>query len=374
MPEHPSTMSRDHPMPGTVGTFRILGVPIRFHFTFLLLFVFLVVAGFSGEQSAAMTASYLLALFGSVLVHELGHAVVSRRFGIKTLEVVMFPIGGVARLERNPGARQELWVALAGPVVNLVIAGAIFAILFFRDGRLALEGLEQVRDSNLLQRIAVGNLVLAVFNLLPAYPMDGGRVLRSLLARMMAEQAATRIAARTGRLLAVAMGLYGLLVGQFMLVFVAFFVYLGATHEGEAAAGRSLTVGLPVRSAMVTDFRTLAHGDTLRDAAALLLATSQQDFPVMLGNSVTGLLSRAALLRGMASEGPDAYVASVMDRDFTRVAPDMDLAEALPAMAEAGSCALVMEGDQLLGLLTAENLSEFLLLRRVGLPETRTRG
>jgi Zn-dependent protease len=344
-----------------------MGVPIRFHFTFLLLLIFLVAAGFSGEQSALMNVGYLLALFGSVLFHELGHAVASRRFGIKTLEVVMFPIGGVARLERNPGVRQELWVALAGPFVNLVIAGVTFAFLFYRDGSVALEGLEQARDSNLLQRIAVGNLVLAVFNLLPAFPMDGGRVLRSLLARMMAEDAATRIAARTGRLLAVAMGLYGLLTAQFMLVFVAFFVYLGAVHGGEAVTGRSLTAGLPVSSAMVTDFRTLSHGDKLGDAATLLLATSQQDFPVVLGAAVTGLLSRATLLRGMAAEGPEAYVASVMDRDFTRIAPDMDLAEALPALAEAGSCALVMEGDQLLGLLTAENLSKFLQLRRVGL-------
>jgi CBS domain-containing protein len=260
-----------------------------------------------------------------------------------------------------------LWVALAGPFVNLVIAGVTFAFLLYRDGSLVLEGLEQARDSNLLQRIAVGNLVLAVFNLLPAFPMDGGRVLRSLLARMMAEDAATRIAARTGRLLAVAMGLYGLLTAQFMLVFVAFFVYLGAVHGGEAATGRSLTAGLPASSAMVTDFRTLSHGDKLGDAATLLLATSQQDFPVVLGSSITGLLTRASLLRGMAAEGPEAYVASVMDRDFTRIAPDMDLAEALPALAEAGSCALVMEGDQLLGLLTAENLSKFLLLRRVGL-------
>ena len=124
---------------------------------------------------------------------------------------------------------------------------------------------------------------------------------------------------------------------------------------------------------METEFRTLAHGDTLRDAASLLLATSQQDFPVMLGPTVTGLLSRAALLKGMAAEGPDAYVAAVMNRDFLRVSPDADLAEALPTLAEAGSCVLVMDADKLLGLLTAENLAEFLLLRQAGVPSATRR-
>jgi predicted transcriptional regulator len=224
-------------------------------------------------------------------------------------------------------------------------------------------------DTNILARIAQVNLILAGFNMIPAFPMDGGRVLRALLARSRTEQEATRIAAAAGRFFAVAIGLYGLLNQQFMLVFIAFFVYLGASQETAAIMGRTLTEGVPVRSAMVTDFRTLDHGNTIREAANLLLATSQQDFPVVLGQQVIGLLGRTALLRGMAVDGPDGYIAGIMDREFPRLNPEMSLTEALPVIAEK-PCALVMDqADRLLGLLTRENVSEFLMLRRFGLSE-----
>lgn len=352
---------------GTVGTIPLFGVPIRFHFTFILLVVFLIVAGLGDRQSGFAYVAYILALFGSVILHELGHAVVARRFGIRTVDITMFPIGGVARLEKNPPPKAELWIALAGPLVNVVIAAALFGWLYYRNALVGINELLNPSDANLLERIAAGNLILAAFNLLPAYPMDGGRVLRAILARSRSEEDATRIAARAGRMLAIAMGLYGLISMQFMLVFIAFFVYLGASQEGTAVAGRRLTEGVPVRAAMITDFRTLPHGSTVRDAANLLLATSQQDFPVVHGDQVIGLLPRNNLLRAFASEGPDAYVAGFMKRDFAAVDPDTDLAEALASVASAGSCALVMHEGRLVGLLTAENLSEFLLLRRFGM-------
>jgi Zn-dependent protease/CBS domain-containing protein len=357
----------DSRIPGTVGVVRIAGVPVRFHFTFLLLLVFLVVVGAGGRETGWWYVLYVLALFGSVLLHELGHAIVSRRYGIRTLEIVMFPIGGVARLERNPRPREELWIAIAGPAVNLVIAGSITGVLVQAGALPSLAALDDPRAANLWVKIAGGNLILALFNLLPAFPMDGGRILRSLLALRRPEEEATRIAAAAGRFLAVALGLYGLLSMNFMLVFIAFFVYLGAAQEGAVAVGRMYMQGAPVRSAMVTDFRTLSHGDTIRDAANLLLATSQQDFPVVHGEQVVGLLSRTALLKALASAGPEAYVAGAMDRDFVRVSPDIDLAEALPLLGQSKACALVMQGDQLLGLLTSENLAEYVLVRRFGL-------
>ncbi len=358
-------------IPGSIASVRLFGVPIRLHFTFVLLFVFLVVAGIGEGQSGLMNAVYITALFGSVALHELGHALVGRRYGVRTLEIVMFPIGGVARLEQPPKPRQEFWIALAGPLVNVVIAAGLFAALVWRHGLLPIDALTKPTDANLLERIATGNLVLAAFNLLPAFPMDGGRILRSALALRRPPEQATRLAARAGQFLAIALGLYGLLAANYLLVFIAFFVYLGAAQESAAAVGQILTRGTPVRAAMVTDFRTLSHADTVRDAANLLLATSQQDFPVMHVNQVTGLLGRAALLRAMASNGPDSYVAGAMNRDFVRVSPDQDLAETIPLVAQSGSCVLVMDGERLVGLLTSENLSEFVLLRRFGMaPET----
>lgn len=357
----------DSRIPGTVGVVRIAGVPVRFHFTFLLLLVFLVVVGAGSGSTGWSYVLYVLALFGSVLLHELGHAIVSRRYGIRTLEIVMFPIGGVARLERNPRPREELWISIAGPAVNFVIAGAIVGTLAQLGGLPSLASLEDPAAATLWVKIAGGNLVLAIFNLLPAFPMDGGRILRSLLALRRPEEEATRIAAAAGRFLAIALGLYGLLSMNFLLVFIAFFVYLGAAQEGTLAVGRLYMQGAPVRSAMVTDFRTLSHGDTIRDAANLLLATSQQDFPVVHGEQVVGMLSRTALLKALASEGPEAYVAGAMDRDFVRVSPNIDLVEALPLLGQSKACALVMEGDRLVGLLTNENLAEYILVRRFGL-------
>jgi CBS domain-containing protein len=261
---------------------------------------------------------------------------------------------------------EEFWIAFTGPVVNLAIAGIIFMLLYSQHGGVNFFALERPEDGNLADRIALGNLILAGFNLLPAFPMDGGRMLRAILSRLKSEYEATRIATWSGRMLAISMGLYGF-VYMPMLAFVAFFIYLGAANEGAASRGRSLTQGIPVRAAMVTEYHTLPHGSTIRDAANLMLSTSQQDFPVMLGDQVIGLLGRTALLRGMSVEGPQAYIAGFMEREFKRLSPGQDLAEVLPLMAHSGACALVIQDDQLLGLLTSENLSQFLLLRSVGL-------
>jgi stage IV sporulation protein FB len=170
-----------------------------------------------------------------------------------------------------------------------------------------------------------------------------------------------------GRMLAISMGLYGLVFSELLLVFFAFFVWLGAAQETAASVGRTLTHGIPVRAAMITEFHKLGHGDSVRDAANLLLSTAQQDFPVMHGDQVIGVLDRNGLLRALAQDGPEAYVAGTMDREFVALDPSADLAEMLPLLARAGRCALVMEEARLVGMLTTENLSEFLLLRRFGM-------
>ena len=363
-PNQPST-------PARLGAFHILGVPVRPHFTFILLLIFLVVSGMGTEQSPLYYSLFLIALFASVLAHELAHVLVSRHFGLKTLEVVIFPIGGLSRLDRRPVGLQEFWIALAGPFVNLLIGFALVGVLAARKGLSDLAPLGDVNGSNLLESIAAANLVLAAFNLMPAFPMDGGRIIRSILARFFPQTEATRMATWAGRTLAITMGLYGLYLQNYAIVFIAFFVYLGAAQEGAAAMGQHLTSGFQVRAAMLTEYKTLSHGNTVRDAANLVLATAQQDFPVVHGDQVIGLLGRNALMRALSVKGPDTYVAGVMDRDYPTLSPDMDLAEVLPIMANAGACALVMQGERLLGVLTSENLSQFVLLRRFGMEPAR---
>ena len=366
------TDDNQKPIPGSVVTFHVFGVPVRLHFTFVLLLVFLLFIGIGQRQSGWMTVLYVLALFASVLLHEVGHTLVARHYGIQTIEIVMFPIGGVSRPAREPKPREELWIALAGPLVNLALAAGLIAFVGAQQGFVSLSQLREPTNANLAERIAVGNLLLCLFNLLPAYPMDGGRILRSFLALRKPEEEATRIAAGAGQILAVLLGLAGLLWGNFILVFVALFVYLGAAHTGVAARGRILSTGFPVHAAMITDFRALQHGDTIRDAGNMLLATSQHDFPVMHGDAVVGLLSRSALVKAMLTEGPEGYVAGAMDRNFARLSPEQPLQEVLPLVSAPGACALVLDPEgKLVGLLTSENVSEFLLLRQVSIAQAR---
>ena len=349
--------------------FNLFGVPVRLHFTFILLVIFLVVTDLGSHRTSASYVLFLAGLIGSVLLHEMGHAFVGRRFGVRTTEIIMFPIGGLSRMERMLRPTEELLIAIAGPIVNLLLSFGIFAYMYSQHIAvpIQLSELLQPTDANAVARLAYANLVLAGFNLLPAFPMDGGRILRALLSYIRPEDEATRLAAWLGRMLAISIALYGLLAPQFMLVFFAMFIYLGAAQEGAAATGRTLTHGIPVRAAMMTEFHTLDHGNTVRDAANLLLSTSQQDFPVLHSGQVVGLLGRNLLLKALAAEGPDAYVAGVMDRDFLALEPHVDLAGILPLMAQSGRCALVMDRNNLLGLLTTDNLSEFLLLRRFGM-------
>jgi Zn-dependent protease/CBS domain-containing protein len=353
------------PIAGSIATLRILGIPVRLHFTFVLLLIFLVFLGLGDQQSGASLALYTLGLFASILLHEIGHTLMARRYGIATVEIVMFPIGGISRPERPPKPHEELWIALAGPIVNLLIGAGLLAWTSAQHGSPPLAHWRDPAQTNLAERIAFGNLILCLVNLIPAIPMDGGRVLRSLLARRHPEEQATRLAARAGQLLAIGFALAGLLWTNYFLVFVALFVYLGATQEGSIVRRLILTTGFPVRAAMITDFRTLQHSDTVREAGNLLLSTSQTDFPVMHGDAVTGLLTRRLLVRAMLREGPEAYVASAMDREFIRFSPETPLKEALPQVSAPGACALVLDAEnRLLGMVTSENVSEFLLLRQ----------
>ena len=370
MQPHPNASQHDLPHKGDAKaagaerSFRL--VPIHFHFTFLILLTVLIAAAVAGGSSAALTALYIVALFGSVLLHELGHVAVAQMFGIPTSSVTLYPIGGVSKLEKDPTPVQEVFISLAGPVVNLLIGGAIFAYLGYHHWLVSAQQLANPTEANLLQRVAVGNFILALFNLVPAFPMDGGRALRGMLAVWTSREDATHIAAVAGQWFAFAIAFYALFTAEFLLVFIAFFLYLGATQEDAAAMGRKLLHGVPVRAAMVTKFQTLSHGNSLQDAADLLLATSQHDFPVVVGDHVIGVLDKNTLLQSMATEGPDTYVAGAMDRNFITLDPNMDLADVIPLLGKIRTCALVMEGERLLGLLTRENLSQFLTLRRFG--------
>jgi CBS domain-containing protein len=203
---------------------------------------------------------------------------------------------------------------------------------------------------------------MALFNMVPAFPMDGGRVLRALLAITKGEPIASQVAGSVGQFLAIVIGLVGLLNGNVVLMLIAFFVFLGAGQEINATMQAGYTQDRLVGDAMMTEFQTLSSGSTLDDAAKLLLSTSQQDFPVVFGNEVLGILSRMDIAKGLAEHGPGGYVSGAMQREFRTLGPGEPLERAIEMFASSRSPILVLKGTDLVGLLTAENLSEFLML------------
>ena len=344
------------------------GIGVYMHATFLLLLGWVAFVHWQDGRSAAAVVSglaFVLAIFACVVAHEYGHALTARRFGIRTREITLLPIGGVARLERMPDEpRQELWVALAGPLVNVVIAGGLFLWLQFSGALVPVEQLA-VESGSFLERLMIVNLFLAAFNMLPAFPMDGGRVLRAVLASRMEYTRATQIAANVGQGMAVLFGFAGLF-GNPMLLLIALFVWIGAGQEAAAVEMKSSFAGVRVREAMLTDFRGLSPQDTVGDAARLLLAGSQQDFPVTERGEVVGVLGHTRLLEALRDRGVNVPVGEVMESDFPMASADEELDAALGRVEPGRATMLpVIWNRQLVGLLTAENVGEFYMIRRV---------
>ncbi len=344
----------------------LAGIPIYLHGTFLAFVVFILISDWTRERdlaAAVVGVTFVLAIFASVVLHELGHAVTAKRFGIRTRDITLLPIGGIARLERMPDVpRQELWVALAGPAVNVVLAGAVYLVLLVaRQGGPALS--LDPRIGGLGGRFVAVNLWLAGFNLVPAFPMDGGRVLRAVLAERMDYVRATEVAASLGQGLALIFGFIGLFANPF-LVFIALFVWMGASGEASIVQMRSALAGIPVGRAMITDFHALDAGDPLQRAVDLIIAGSQRDFPVLEDGRLAGVLTRESLVSALKDRGLASLVREAMTREF-KTADPREMLEPAVLRLQGGDCPVlpVLHDRQLVGLLTTDNIGEYVMIR-----------
>lgn len=342
------------------------GIRVYLHWTFVLLLGWILFSHIGQGHDWAEAwrgVGFIIALFGCVLLHEFGHALTAKHYGIRTRDITLLPIGGIARLERLPeNPRHELWVTLAGPAVNVVIAGVLFAVLYFVY---PVNEFSQARllEGNFLVRLMWVNVFLGAFNLLPAFPMDGGRVLRALLSMRLGRARATRLAASIGQGMAILFGIAGFFSNP-MLIFIAIFVYLGAEAEAQAVETTSFIGGLQVKDAMMTRFRTLAAKDSLETAIHELLAGSQQDFPVVADGNVGGILRRNDLVQALAQGRREARVIEVMCRECRTVTASDPLDKTLERMSREGCGTLaVMDGSKLVGLLTLENIGELVMVK-----------
>jgi Zn-dependent protease len=344
----------------------VAGIGIYIHATFWLLIAFILVEDWSQRHSvgaAVYGAIFVFVIFGCIVLHELGHALTALHFGVKTRDITLLPIGGLARLERVPDQPlQELWVALAGPAVNVVIALVLYGILL-AAGLHANITQFRWQGGNFLNKLMVVNIWLVLFNMIPAFPMDGGRALRALLATKMEFTQATHIAARIGQGIAYLFGLLGLFTDPFLL-FIALFVWMGAEQESAMAQMHSWVGNIPVGRVMVRDFRSLQPDDPLTDAIEHTLSGWQYDFPVVFGDHVLGVLTREDMLKALTRGGAAGRVRDAMRRNVP-VADSYDMLEhTLPMFHECHCRSLPVEHDgRLVGMLTMDNVGEFLAVQ-----------
>ncbi len=362
---NPTAISRSRIRGWSLRLGRMAGVDVFVHATFAALLAWLAASELAqGKSPAAIGASlvFVTALFGCVVLHELGHALAARRYGIATRDITLYPIGGVARLERIPDVpREELVIALAGPLVNVAIAGVLLVALWV----LRESGAGASYATDILPKLLVANVGLAAFNLLPAFPMDGGRVLRALLARRRGRAQATRAAARIGKGLAVLFALGGLF-GAPTLLLIALFVWIAGEHEARGVEIEDALHGLTVARGMETRFHVLSPEDPISYARSLILAGAQVDVPLVdPSGKLMGLVGPEDVARGLLQLGESAPVSAVCRADVPCVDPNEPLSTALARLAPTPwRTAPVVDGQgRLLGLLSSENVVELVMFR-----------
>ena len=345
---------------------RFAGIDVYVHATFFILILWI---GLSYWQVAGNLVAvingigFILALFTCVVLHEFGHALTARRYGIRTRHITLLPIGGVAVMERMPSdPKQEIAVALAGPAVNVAIASGLWLWLAVTNALVPMEQLS-LTDGPFIQRLMVINIVLAVFNLVPAFPMDGGRVLRAVLALRMNHNRATQLAAKIGQGLALWFGLLGLLYNPF-LIFIALFVWIGAAAEAGIEQVKSTLTGIRVGGAMLTDFQVLSPSDYLSRAIELTLLGSQKDFPVLQDGVVVGVLQQDDLLRGLQQAGERTQVAGWMQEKVHSAQIDEPLEKVLERLQNC-QCRLlsVIDAGRLVGIVNLDNIMELISIQ-----------
>jgi Zn-dependent protease/CBS domain-containing protein len=362
-------------MPWSLTLGSVAGTAIRIHVTFLLFLVWIWAAYYrlGGVNAAWEGTTFIALLFLCVLLHELGHVFAARRYGVKTSDITLWPFGGIANLERIPEKpSEELVVAVAGPAVNVVIAALLIFVL---GATIDPEHLTQIQDPtiSMAAKIAGANIFLVLFNMIPAFPMDGGRVLRALLAIRLGHARATEIAAMIGQAFAVGFGILGIFTNP-MLIIIAIFVFLAASGEASHAQLRAVTRGALVSDAMITTFQTLGTQASVNDAVEALIRTTQRDFPVVDGGGrLRGVLTREAMIKALKERGPETPVLEVMQADVPTIPARARLEAAVKCLTQKGGAVVGVTDsqDRLVGLLTAENLGEMMLVQSA-LPNRRS--
>ncbi len=341
----------------------IMGIPIKVHATFLLLLVLIFFAGFSVIGVGGLNGViFVILIFASVVFHELSHSIVARHFGIGVQDITLLPIGGVSRMANPPDKPTvEILVAIAGPASSLVLA---FLLWFAADTMgSGVSFSDALTGGSLIAQLTVVNVVLAIFNLLPAFPMDGGRVLRGLLGLYLSPYKATRIAVGVGQAFAIGLFFLGLYLMNFFMILIALFVYLGAEAEERQATIVTSLGGATAGTAMISDVEALAPRETVGHAAELYCRSFQQDFPVLEASKLVGLVTRELITETLHRRGPEVLVKEIMVTNFPVVSEQTPLMEVFQKIQATGLKVVpVLRGSELRGLITLEQIGRYHML------------
>lgn len=349
------------------------GIKVFIHWTFWIILIWIFFMYYNMNQDTAeglRGVLFILALFGCVVLHEFGHALTAKRYNIKTRNITLYPIGGIASLEKMPEKpKQELLVAAAGPMVNVVIAGILWAYLYYSGQMPDLSALQDAEPAELEEidfpfsfNLLLANVILVAFNLIPAFPMDGGRMLRALLAYKMPRGKATSIAATIGQVLAIGFVFFGFFY-NFWLVIIGFFIYLGAGSEAQMEKIKTGLEDHKVKDVIMRQFSILLPEETLEKAVQLLLDGQEQEFIVVENEQVVGILTRKELVRGLSAKGKSAQVSTVMKKNYFTLDPEMPLREVYQKMMSEGCMVSpVYENGNFIGIVDKNNIDELLMV------------
>ncbi len=347
---------------------KISGIKIFIHWTFALLIAWIVyndVKAGLGTTEILWSIAFVLSIFVCVTLHELGHSLTAQRYHIKTRDITLLPIGGVASLEGIPEKpKEELLITLAGPLVNVAIALLLLPFVHWGETSEAFQGLGTVSGQSFIMSLLSVNITLAVFNMIPAFPMDGGRVLRALLSYKMGRVKATRIAAGIGQAIAVGFVILGFLGNPF-LVFIGVFIFMGARGEEKHVKNRAFINGVTIQQVMMREVPSVDAQITIREAAQQLLHGQNKNFVVVTNNQPVGTLSHSEIIKALAEQGEQSLVENAMDKELIYLDAGMSLEDGLKKMQLARKpLALVTSGPALIGVVDAQNIAEYLLIKK----------
>ncbi len=351
----------------TIG--RPFGISVSVHWTFLLIIawiIFLNLQQGAGTQQIIYSILFVVALFICVVIHELSHSLMARKYGIPTRSITLLPIGGLTDLQKMPEKpKQEFAVSVAGPLSNIAIAIVLSLLLLITHNfNISTSNLQAITGKNFFLLLTFANLMLAIFNLLPAFPMDGGRIFRSLMAMYFSREKATYIAMNMGKIFAFGLAVLGIFVNPF-LIFIAIFIFIGAQKEYEQVRYTSVLSGYKVKDILMHEFTSLQEDETLRAAVNLLLDGPEKRFVIVDNeNRVKGILTRNNIIQGLSEHGDDLIIRQVMNRNITTFEPDTTLEKAFQVMQKQRiTMAPVVQNEKLVGIIDMENINEFIMVR-----------